>query len=151
MNLQQQKELINLYNQYQETTKETIKASIKHYMDIKHINPLTLSDQTNISIHTIKQIRKSHAIYKPDFITCIILCDALEISITELLQTIPGLQLPETKRTKTKWKESVKKQFIKDYNRLNITTLCSKYNLTPRTAQEYFKNFKNDITEAEQR
>lgn len=143
MDLQQQKDILNLYNQYQDTDHNTIKTNIKTYMDEANIKPSTLSQQTNIPIQTIYQLRKLNAPYKPDFITALTICNALEISITAVLIPLPGQQITEQK--KTKWTNHNKQQYLIDYNGLPITELCNKYNITIRTAQEYNRQFNMDI------
>ena len=40
---------------------------------------------------------------------------------------------------------TAKQEFVTDYENMNILELCKKYHLTPRTAQEYNKNFSRDI------
>jgi len=143
MDLQQQKDIINLYNQYQDTDHNTIKTNIKSYMDHANIKPTILSQLTAIPLQTIYQLRKFNAPYKPDFITALIICDALQISITAILLPLQGQTITEQK--KTKWTNQNKQQFITDYNSLSITDLCKKYSITNRTAQEYNRLFNMDI------
>ena len=143
MELQQQKEFINLYNQYQDTDRDTIKANIKQYMDQANVKPVILSKLTNIPIQTIYQLRKFNAPYKPDFITALTICNALEISITAVLLPLQGQTI--TAKKKTKWTSLNKQQFINDYNSLPITELCKKYSITERTAGEYNRQFTIDV------
>ncbi len=145
MNLTQQKQLIQLVKQYQQTDKNTINTNIKKYMDKSNKKPAEIAIQTGISVHTIRQLRKTNSIYKPDFITALILCDLLQISTTALLKPIPGVEQQEPEQPQTKWVTEVKKQFVTDYNSMDISELCQKYELTPRTAQEYNKNFIRDL------
>ena len=140
MDLSQQKELINLYKQYQDTDRNTIKANLKAYTDIAELKPFDIAEQTRIPIQTIYQMRKLGSTYKSDFITCLIICNMLELSITAILKPLTEkikLQEPEP----TKWNQKVKQEFIKDYNSKGIEEICKKYDITPRTAQEYQKNF----------
>ena len=144
MNLDQQKALINLFKQYQQTDSSTIKANIRQVMDKQPLKPAAIAKQTGISIHTIRELRKTTTNnYKPDFLTAVILCDALKISITATMQVIPGIEQPEQKQTK--WTDDIKRKFIVDYNSLTVDELCKKYSITPRTAQEYNKNFIRDF------
>ena len=142
MNLEQQKEILSLYNQYQDTNRDTIKANIKQYMDQSNIKPAILSQLTAIPLQTIYQIRKLNNPYKPDFMTVLIICNALEITITAVLAPLPGLLITEHK---TKWTSDKKQQFIIDYNSLPITELCKKYSITERTAGEYHRQFTIDV------
>lgn len=142
MNLEQQKEILSLYNQYQDTDRDTIKANIKQYMDQSNIKPAILSQLTAIPLQTIYQIRKLNNPYKPDFMTVLIICNALEITITAVLAPLPGLLITEHK---TKWTSDKKQQFIIDYNSLPITELCKKYSITERTAGEYHRQFTIDV------
>ena len=48
MDLQQQAELLTLYNQYQDTDHNTIKVNIKQYMDQANVKPAILSKLTGI-------------------------------------------------------------------------------------------------------
>lgn len=145
MNLQQQKELISLYNQYQNTDRDTIKANIKQYMDQSNIKPAELSEQTNIPIQTIYQLRKLNNPYKPDFITALIICDVLQISITAILTPLEDNSQLITVPKKSKWTSKTKQQFLNDYNSLPITELCKKYSITERTAGEYNRLFNVDM------
>lgn len=140
MNLEQQKELISLYNQYQATGASIIKTNLKNYMDNSGLKPGDISEQTGITVQTIYQLRKIYSTYKPDLITSIIICDMLKISITAILQGIEGLDV-EQHEPKTKWTEEVMQEFVRDYNNSTIDEVCQKYSITPRTAIEYNKNF----------
>ncbi|MDD2627800.1 MAG: helix-turn-helix transcriptional regulator [Clostridia bacterium] len=142
MDLKQQKELISLYNQYQDTDRDTIKANIKQYMDQFNIKPAILSQLTAIPLQTVYQLRKLNNPYKPDFITVLIICNALEITITAVLAPLPDQPITEHK---TKWTSQTKQQFINDYNSLHITELCKKYSITERTAGEYNRLFNVDM------
>jgi len=142
MNLQQQKEFIRIYKQYQDTDKNTIKANLKTYMDKSELMIMQIAEQTEIPLSTIYQLRKHSSPYKPEFMTVLIICDLLRISITEVLQPISDLIVPEPK---TKWDMTTKQKFLQDYNNMNIEDICCKYNITVRTAQEYNKNFSRDI------
>ena len=64
----------------------------------------------------------------------------LKIIITDVLQGIEGQNI-EQHEPETKWTEEVMQEFVRDYNNSTIDELCKKYNLTPRTAIEYNKNF----------
>jgi DNA-binding XRE family transcriptional regulator len=86
MDLEQQKEVINLLKQYNSTSKDTIKSNLKYYIDSSGLKLQFISDQTGITIHTIYQIRKTNVIYKPDFITALLICDCIKIPITAILQ-----------------------------------------------------------------
>ena len=144
MDLTQQKELISLYKRYQDTDRNTIKANLKAYTDRTELKPLDIAKHTGIPIQTIYQMRKLGSIYKPDFITCLIICDMLNISITAAIQPLTGnLIIPVQKPVK--WNQQVKEEFVRDYNNLEVTEICKKYNITPRTAQEYNKNFMRDL------
>ena len=88
MNLEQQKELINLYNQYQTIDKDIIKTNIKRYMAQNNIKPGTLAVLTNIPIQTIYQLRKHNNQYKPDFMITLVICDAIGISITAVMVSL---------------------------------------------------------------
>jgi len=143
MDLKQQKDILSLYNQYQDTDRDTIKVNIKQYMDQVNIKPIILSQLTNIPIQTIYQLRKFNAPYKPDFITALIICNALDISITAVLLPLQGQ--PITAQKKTKWTSDKKQEFIEDYNNLSIDKLCDKYDITIKTAVEYNRQFSVDI------
>ena len=139
MNLQQQKEFIRVYKQYQDTDKNTIKVNLKTYMDKSELLIMTIAEQTEIPLSTIYQLRKHSSSYKPEFMTTLIICDLLEIPITAIIQQIPNLNIPEPK---TKWDMTAKQEFIYDYNNLPIEEICKKYNITQRTAQEYNRSFQ---------
>ena len=143
MDLQQQKEVLTLYYQYQDTDKDTLKINLKTYMDINNIKPAEVSNKTGIKIQTVYQLRKFNNEYKPDFMTALIICHALKISILSIMQKSKVLNVIPDK--KTKWTKTAKQNFIKDYNNLDTTSLCKKYNITPRTAQEYNRIFSEDL------
>lgn len=90
MNLEQQKELINLYNQYQTIDKDIIKTNIKRYMAQNNIKPGTLAVLTNIPVQTIYQLRKDNNQYKPDFMITVVICNALEIEVTAIMNRTKG-------------------------------------------------------------
>ena len=143
MDLQQQKEFIRIYKKYQVTDKNVIKANLKKYMDESRVLIMTIAEQTEIPLSTIYQLRKHSSPYRPEFMTVLIICDLLRISITEVIQPISiNLSIPEPK---TKWDMTAKQEFMADYDNMSILELCKKYQLTPRTAQEYNKNFIRDI------
>ena len=139
MDLQQQKEFIRIYKQYQDTDKNIIKANLKAHMDKSELMIMEIAEQTEIPLSTIYQLRKHSSPYKPEFMTTLIICDLLEISITAIIQQIPDLSIPEPK---TKWDMSAKQEYIYNYNNLPIEEICKKYNITQRTAQEYFRSFQ---------
>jgi len=139
MDLQQQKEFIRIYKQYQATDKDTIKANLKRYMNESDLMIMTIAEQTEIPLSTIYQLRKHSSSYKPEFMTVLIICDLLGISITEVMQPIPDLSIQEPK---TKWDITAKQKYIYDYNNLPIEEVCKKYNITQKTAQEYNRNFQ---------
>lgn len=142
MDLQQQKEVLTLYQRYQATNKDTIKANLKAYMDKIKLKPATITDRTGIPVATVYQLRKHNNNYKPDFITTLTLCNLLELPITAVIEPVTDLSIPEPK---TKWSITAKHNFIRDYNSLEVTALCQKYNITPRTAQEYNRVFMGDL------
>jgi len=142
MNLQQQKEILELYTQYQATNKDTIKANLKMYMDRTGLTAIVIADQTKIPLQTIYQLRKHNNNYKPDFIAAMTLCDFLQISIMAVMEPIIDLQISEPQ---TKWNATAKKEFVTDYKTLEITELCKKYSIMPRTAQEYNRVFMGDL------
>jgi len=121
MDLQQQKEFIRIYKQYQDTDKNTIKANLKTYMDKSELMIMEITEQTEIPLSTIYQLRKHSSNYKPEFMTTLIICDLLEISITAIIQPIQGLSIPEPK---TKWDMVAKQEYIYDYNNLPIEEIC---------------------------
>jgi len=140
MDLQQQKEFIRVYKQYQDTDRNIIKANLKRYMDKSELMIMEIAEQTEMPLSTIYQLRKHSSPYKPEFMTVLIICDLLGISITEVLQPISiNLSIPEPK---TKWDMTAKQEYIYDYNNLPIEEICKKYNITQRTAQEYFRSFQ---------
>ena len=142
MDLQQQKEFIQLYKQYQATDKNTIKVNLKAYMDKSKLMVMTIAESIKIPLSTLYQLRRHNNSYRPDFMTTLIICDLLEISITEVMQPIQELNIPEPK---TKWDMTTKQEFMVDYSNMNIDDVCNKYSITIRTAQEYNKNFIRDI------
>ena len=142
MTLDQQKELLKLYKQYQTTSKDIIKANIRSFMDNEDLKPSIISEWTGIPVQTIYQLRKHNNAYKPDFIITMALCDLLKVSITEVIKPIQGLSIPESK---TKWDMEAKQEFVYDYNKLEMEEICRKYNITQRTATEYNKNFAREI------
>ena len=144
MDLEQQKEIITLYNQYQNIDRNTIKTNIKNYMDDMGLQPSKIAKITGMSIQTIYQLRKRNTYYKPDFITTTIFCSLLGISITEIMKPTP-INIRKYKTRKTKWTITAKQNFVKDYSTLDTTLLCRKWNITPRTAQEYNKNFVREL------
>jgi len=139
MYLQQQKEFILIYKQYQATDKNTIKANLKAYMDESELMIMQIAKQTEIPLSTIYQLRKHSSSYKPEFMTTLIICDLLKVSITAIIQSIPNLNIPEPK---TKWDMVAKQKYIYDYNNLTIEEVCKKYNISSRTAAEYFRGFQ---------
>jgi len=148
MNLAQQKEVISLYKLYQAIDRNTIKANLKIYTEKAGLKPLDIAKYTGIPVQTIYQMRKLSSVYKPDFITCLVICDLLQISIMDIIQPLTGsLILPKIKPAK--WSVSNKSKFVKDYNSLDITSICKKYSITPRTAQEYQKNFIRDLEDCQ--
>lgn len=91
MNLQQQKDIITLYNQYNNTLKHNravIKSNLKHYMDNSQHKINELAQLTGIAVHSLYQMRKDYTHYCPEFIPALILCDCLEISIIEILKPL---------------------------------------------------------------
>ena len=139
MNIQQQREFIRVYKQYQATNKNIIKANLKAYMDKSKLLIMTIAKQTEIPLSTIYQLRKHSNPYRPEFMTTLIICDLLKVSITAIIQPIPNLNIPEPK---TKWDMTAKQEYIYDYNNLPIKEVCKKYNITQRTAQEYNRSFQ---------
>ena len=94
MDLQQQKEFIQIYKQYQATDKDIIKANLKIYMNESDLLNIQIAERTEVALQTIYYIRKNNSNnYKPDFMTTLIICDLLRISITEVMQSIPGLKM----------------------------------------------------------
>ena len=142
MTLDQQKELLKLYKQYQTTSKDIIKANIRSFMDNEDLKPSIISEWTGIPVQTIYQLRKHNNAYKPDFIITMALCDLLKVSITEVIKPIQGLSIP---KSNTKWDMKAKQGFVYDYNKLEMEEICRKYNITQRTATEYNKNFAREI------
>jgi len=141
MTLQQQKELIKLISQYNQTEKETIKANLKKYMDESGYKLPYIAEQTGASLQTIYQIRKVFNSYKVDFIMALNMCNVLNIPITELLHPI-YLNQPEQE---TKWDITSKENYIRDFNSISITEVCKRYEIVERTAQEYYRLFSLDL------
>ena len=85
MTLQQQKEFIALYKQYNSTDKAVIKDSLKHYMNKSGLKINEIAGITGIPVQSLYQLRKPYAEYCPEFIPAIIICDCLGISVTEII------------------------------------------------------------------
>ena len=145
LTLEQQKQVIAVYKQYQTTDRNIIRANIKYYINASGLRLPYLADQIGIALQTIYAITKLTSSYKPDFITTLTICDFLKIPITAVIQPIPGLSITEQPEMNTKWNITAKQNFCRDYNRLDITALCQKYNITPRTAQEYNRIFSESL------
>lgn len=141
MKLDQQKRIIELYKLYNSTDKNIIKTNLKNYIDKSDYKLPYIASGTGIALQTIYSLRKQNSTYKPDFATALILCDFLNISITAVIKPLPGLPITAEPQVKTKWTITAKQKFINDYNRIDIIALCKKYNITPRTAQEYNRIF----------
>ena len=89
MNLQQQKDIINLYKQYNSTlqhNRSIIKSNLKHHMDNSQHKISELAQLTGISVNSLYQLRKDYVEYCPDFLPTLLLCDCLEIPITAILK-----------------------------------------------------------------
>lgn len=142
MNVEFQKKIIELYQQFRSTDKTVIKANLIDLIDSSKMNHTEIAIKAGLSKQTIYQLKKIQSNYIPDFITTLVLCNILNVSITDLFK-------PNHKEFKTwdspKWDITAKQQFCNDYNSLTITELTIKYSITPRTAQEYYKNFKLDL------
>ena len=110
-------------------------------MDKAELKPAMVTERTGIPVQTIYQLRKHSNTYKPDFMISLFLCDLFEIPIAAVMQPII-LDIPEPQ---TKWDVKTKKEFVIDYKILEVTKLCKKYNITPRTAQEYNRVFSCDL------
>ena len=147
MNLIQQKELIKLFKQYQNTNKIIIKNNLKKHMNDAGLKLEQIAAELDISINTIYQIRKNNSSYKPDFMICLLICDLINIPITDIMQVIPDVEL---KANNSKWSDENKKEFIKDYNSLGMGEVCAKYIISPRTAGEYFRGFVEDVGSAKE-
>jgi len=87
MNLQQQKEFIKLYNRYNSIDQETIRNNLRQVIDSSGYGRKSteVAEAIGVTTHTIYQIRKRSADYKPEFITALAICDFLGISITDIL------------------------------------------------------------------
>ena len=87
MNLQQQKEFIKLYNRYNSIDQETIRNNLRQVIDSSGYSrrAAEVAEAIGVTTHTIYQIRKRNADYKPEFITALTICDFLGIGITDIL------------------------------------------------------------------
>lgn len=87
MNLQQQKEFIQLYNKYNNIDQETIRNNLRQVIDSSGYGrrAAEIAKAIGVTTHTIYQIRKRSTNYKPEFITALAICDFLGISITDIL------------------------------------------------------------------
>jgi DNA-binding XRE family transcriptional regulator len=87
MNLQQQKEFIQLYNRYNSIDQEVIRNSLRQVIDSSGYSrrAAEVAEAIGVTTHTIYQIRKRSTNYKPEFITTLAICDFLGIGITDIL------------------------------------------------------------------
>ena len=87
MNLQQQKEFIQLHNRYTAIDQETIRNNLRQAMDSSGYSrrAAEIAKAIGVTTHTIYQIRKRSTDYKPEFITALAICSFLDISITDIL------------------------------------------------------------------
>jgi DNA-binding XRE family transcriptional regulator len=87
MNLQQQKEFIQLHNRYTAIDQETIRNNLRQAMDSSGYSrrAIEVAEAIGVTTHTIYQIRKRSTDYKPEFITAMSICDFLGIGITDIL------------------------------------------------------------------
>jgi transcriptional regulator with XRE-family HTH domain len=144
MDIQQQKQLISLINDYNSIDKDIVKANLKAFMDASGLKNQYIAEQSKLSIQTIYQIRKVFNSYKVDFIPALIIADILNITITDLIQPITLVQ-PEQE---TKWTITAKQNYIKDFNKMTITEVCKKYCVTDKTAKEYYRVFSIDLVKS---
>jgi transcriptional regulator with XRE-family HTH domain len=141
MDILQQKQLIQIINQYNSIDKDIIKANLKRFMDASGLKNQYIAEQSKLSIQTIYQIRKVYNSYKVDFIPALLIADILNISITELMQPTE-IKQPEQD---TKWTITAKQDYVSDFNKMPITEVCEKYSVTDKTAKEYYRVFSLEL------
>lgn len=85
MNREQQKLCIDIYNQYKKTGTHIIKYNFKKYMDKSGLKISEIAKLTGIPVQSLYQLRKPYADYCPDYITALIICDCLAISVINVI------------------------------------------------------------------
>ena len=79
-------QLIRLYNSTDKTyIKSQLTTYINKYKTLHKLTTKDLSTQIGLSIHTINKITKTQSQYKLDFLTTLIICNYLDILITDIL------------------------------------------------------------------
>lgn len=144
MIIEQQKELINIYEQYQNTDHKVIKTNLINVMKGKEIQPSELSQITNIPVQTLYQYRKVQVNLKPSFIDLLYICQALNIALPSILLNV---DIKNHQWKNTKWTITAKQKYCMEFQKMSITEITKSYNITQRTAQEYYKMFSRELKE----
>ena len=85
MNLKRQQEILNLHKRYN-SNRSSIKANLKQCLDNTPLKYTIIAEQTGISVRTIYQIRNIGVDYIPDMYNTMLICDALGVSITDIMK-----------------------------------------------------------------
>lgn len=90
MNLQlnqlNQKQLINLMEQWQQTNPAIYKTNIKRIADSKKIKPRHLEELLQINYHSARSYTNPSHIARIEFLTALKLAELLEVKVTDFLE-----------------------------------------------------------------
>ena len=93
-------------------------------------------------MHTFNSMKTIGVPYKPDLIKLILVANELKIPVTDLFKPV---EIEKKDNPYTKWNLKAKKQFIEDYENLDIEGVMRLYSITERTAGEYYRRFKEEM------
>jgi DNA-binding XRE family transcriptional regulator len=144
----------DIMRQYNNTAADTINAHLKAAMSRHTAENIYI--KTGIGTQTINAIRKKYSKYKPSFEIAIRLCDFLQVDITDIIKPITADAITDRQHKqhgnagkKTKWTFERKQEFIRDYDTMDELSLANKYKIDIRTAREYYRKIKTEITKGE--
>lgn len=144
--LEIQKELEELIEKFNNTDRDTIKMNLKEkFVLFKIRTGLNYGDVARVlglSKVTVSKMLQLHNYYKPDFITALKVCNLLGCTIDELLKPVEVYKPP---KEGNKWTLEVQKQFIKDFEEMDIIEVAEKYEISPRSAVEYYRYFSREL------
>ncbi|MGB9856211.1 MAG: helix-turn-helix transcriptional regulator [Caldisericum exile] len=144
--LEIQKELEELIEKFNNTDRDIIKANLKEkFVWFKIRTGLNYGDVARVlgmSKVTISKMLQLSNYYKPDFYTVLKICNLFGCTIDELFKPVEVYKIP---REGSKWTPEKQKQFIKDFEEMDIIEVAEKYEISPRSAVEYYRYFSREL------
>ena len=142
MNIKTQNQFLELYQQYLNTDRDTIAMNIRNQLKKSNLFSYQVMYRAGINMHTFNSMKTVGIPYKPDLIKLILVANELKVPVTDLLKPV---EIEKKDNPYTKWNLKAKKQFIEDYENLDIEGVMRLYSITERTAGEYYRRFKEEI------